>query len=617
MSAAPRLPRLVAAAITVLTCSIARANSATVPDNFSSIQAAIDFGADTIFVREGSYAEAPQAFRPITLRGLGTERPVLAGLAISNPDQWPSKRWSISDLNIAGRVTITTAWPGPRGLTIEIARCTLDSGFVHHSDDPDDLDIFGLVDCFVGNASYARAGVVYMHRDTLRAGVTLDAAESLEVSNCWFRGGEGVALDINGDYLPGQVQDCVFENYATAIRLSDVVDFVVASNVIRHMSSAGFICASGEYYQFRNNLLSDCHVGVATRSDGLYCRDNTLMRMDGIGLLVSYAESLRVERNIVAACGASAIAVRGGSYSKRLQFYENTLYGNSGSGIDLEPLIGEGDSIWVQGNIVSRNSGWGLRPKNPQEVILLGCNDWYDNGLGAVEGMTTVVSDLSVDPLFCDIANDDVHLYSDSPLLGQPRCAQIGARGVGCRPPALKALTVSSSRVGLGVKWEFVAASAVECWIERADRAAGPWDSLGTGTPMGSNAFELMDAAVAPDRDYYYRVAWKDRGTTVRGGAEAGTWTVEGGLSAISPNPAHGGVQVDWILAKQGFTDIQVFDLVGREVAVVARGSFSLGRHRARWDGQWAGHGVAPAGMYIVRITTSDRAASHRVLLFR
>src|SRR5205814_5000053 len=113
---------------------------------------------------------------------------------------------------------------------------------------------------------------------------------------------------------------------------------------------------------------------------------------------------------------------------------------------------------------------------------VLRCNDWFANGLGAVSGVEESPLDLSVDPGFCDLVNDNVGLYSDSPLLSLTQCMQVGALGVGCSPPTLKTMSLVSNRAGIGVAWEFEAASTVQSWIERADHPGGQWDSVGTGT---------------------------------------------------------------------------------------------------------------------------------------
>jgi len=297
-----------------------------------------------------------------------------------------------------------------------------------------------------------------------------------------------------------------------------------------------------------------------------------------------------------------------------LHFAQNTLYKAHGSGI----LIGEGDgTLTAEGNIGYGMSEFGLEVIPVTVSTVLRCNDWFANGLGAVSGVEESSLDLSVDPGFCDLSNDHVGLYSDSPLLMQTQCTQIGARGASCSPPTLSSIDLASSRIGLEVEWQFEAASVVECWIERADRAGGPWDSLGPGRMVASNSFELLDHAVAPDRAYNYRVAWRDRGTTVRGSPASGSWTDVGRLSSVSPNPARGEITIDWVLARPGPTDIRIFDLAGREVSVVARGTFDVGRHQVRWDGRWEGRGIAPAGMYVVRISNGERTTSHRVLLLR
>jgi hypothetical protein len=178
---------------------------------------------------------------------------------------------------------------------------------------------------------------------------------------------------------------------------------------------------------------------------------------------------------------------------------------------------------------------------------------------------------------------------------------------------------VVSIRAGLRVQWAFATPPASGSWIERAEQLAGPWDSLGTvGVGAGAgNSFEYVDAAVAPNREYHYRVSWTDRGAIVRGSPISGTWTEAGRLSSVTPSPAHGEATVEWVLSHPGMTEIRVFDLSGREVATVARAAYDVGRHQARWDGRWDGRGAAPAGMYVVRIANADGTSTHRVLLLR
>src|SRR5437016_4102285 len=82
------LGKALAAGLLVLAAAPAAAVTVIVPDDWPTIQQAIDSGADTVLVRDGNYAEVPQAYRGVTLLGLGDRHPRLAGLAISNPYEW-------------------------------------------------------------------------------------------------------------------------------------------------------------------------------------------------------------------------------------------------------------------------------------------------------------------------------------------------------------------------------------------------------------------------------------------------------------------------------------------------------------------------------------------------
>ena len=56
------------------------ASTVIVPDEVSTVQLAIDSGADTVLVREGAYPETPNVERNLVLRGIGvSSRPRLNG----------------------------------------------------------------------------------------------------------------------------------------------------------------------------------------------------------------------------------------------------------------------------------------------------------------------------------------------------------------------------------------------------------------------------------------------------------------------------------------------------------------------------------------------------------
>lgn len=75
-------------------------------------------------------------------------------------------------------------------------------------------------------------------------------------------------------------------------------------------------------------------------------------------------------------------------------------------------------------------------------------------------------------------------------------------------------------------------------------------------------------------------------------------------LSAARPNPSTGATAFTFTLPMAAEIDLAVFDLRGRRVTQLARGSFGPGAHPARWDGS-----TAAPGIYFARLTARAGAA--------
>jgi hypothetical protein len=144
--------------------------------------------------------------------------------------------------------------------------------------------------------------------------------------------------------------------------------------------------------------------------------------MDGIA--VGY--TARADSNVVGRAGGVGVRV---DLSSGFPGHarHNTVYQSAGAGFELAGA--NADSITH--NIAYANGGAGL-VWSGTGVPVLGCNDWFANSGGATSGVAPGASDLAVDPLFCNVAQDDVTLSQASSLLAAPGCGQIGARGEGC-----------------------------------------------------------------------------------------------------------------------------------------------------------------------------------------
>ena len=75
---------------------------------------------------------------------------------------------------------------------------------------------------------------------------------------------------------------------------------------------------------------------------------------------------------------------------------------------------------------------------------------------------------------------------------------------------------------------------------------------------------------------------------------------------AVGPSPAAGAVRVRFELAAPAAVRLAVYDVLGREVAVLAEGHRAAGPHAATWAG-------GPAGTYLVRLDAGGRTATRAV----
>ncbi len=92
-----------------------------------------------------------------------------------------------------------------------------------------------------------------------------------------------------------------------------------------------------------------------------------------------------------------------------------------------------------------------------------------------------------------------------------------------------------------------------------------------------------------------------------RGGQPAGL-----ALGAIHPNPFTSGTTVPFNVGAGSRVRLAVYDMLGREVAVLAEGDLPAGGHRAQFDGSRLASGV-----YLVVLEAGGQRQANRVLLLR
>jgi len=127
----------------------------------------------------------------------------------------------------------------------------------------------------------------------------------------------------------------------------------------------------------------------------------------------------------------------------------------------------------------------------------------------------------------------------------------------------------------------------------------------------------LMEPAINPDltsdidlTDPVFRdIGWMPRVLDVPGGGPAARVAL-----ANKPNPASGATDIQFSLVADERIELSIYDLSGRAVRELAKGTFSAGPNTVHWDGLDAnGHPVAP-GIYMARLKGTHTQATHNVV---
>ena len=84
-----------------------------------------------------------------------------------------------------------------------------------------------------------------------------------------------------------------------------------------------------------------------------------------------------------------------------------------------------------------------------------------------------------------------------------------------------------------------------------------------------------------------------------------------------APNPFNLATVIRFTLARPADGRLAVYDALGREIAVLAEGSFAVGSHTFRWDG-WDNLGApVSSGVYIYRLIAGGKSETRRMLLVK
>ena len=83
-------------------------------------------------------------------------------------------------------------------------------------------------------------------------------------------------------------------------------------------------------------------------------------------------------------------------------------------------------------------------------------------------------------------------------------------------------------------------------------------------------------------------------------------------LAQNYPNPFNPATEISFDLPRGSWVRLEVFNLIGQRVAILADSRFAAGHHTIRWDA-----GNCASGIYLYRIETDGFTAARKMVLLK
>jgi hypothetical protein len=183
----------------------------------------------------------------------------------------------------------------------------------------------------------------------------------------------------------------------------------------------------------------------------------------------------------------------------------------------------------------------------------------------------------------------------------------------------LSLFTAEPAGGALELRWSFSEGNEIATVdLERANRADGPWEMITAERLVEAGVTVTRDLGVQAGHTYYYRLAVKTAsGERLTFGPVIGTLAeaiAKFELSRLSSNPSDGPIRFEFAVPREAKVRVSVMDVSGRELEVLASGTYQVGRHTVTWTGNRKG--AAPrSGVYFIRYQTPVGSFSSRVVV--
>jgi hypothetical protein len=151
------------------------------------------------------------------------------------------------------------------------------------------------------------------------------------------------------------------------------------------------------------------------------------------------------------------------------------------------------------------------------------------------------------------------------------------------------------------------------------DREQSSWVDLSLGTP-GGGPHPVLQRRIESFGPHPYRLAIVTGSEGYVADATRQALTVPGqvSLDPSAPNPFRTATRIRFGLPRAERVTLEIYSVLGQRVAVpFDRAPLGPGYHTAVWDGRITGGGLAPSGVYLVRLLPGGEALTRRVVLVR
>jgi len=366
--------------------------------------------------------------------------------------------------------------------------------------------------------------------------------------------------------------------------------------------------------------------------DNCIISDNTT-GSNGGGIMLNGVDEATIKYTSV--IGNSAQEYFGGMYVNDLdESFHNMTFSQNSASLGGVVGIGENANIQLKNSIVWSNSVGG---GNFGSTDGTGSVDFtYSN----IEGGFMGEGNISLDPLFKDVSNNDFTLEIGSPCI-DAGIADLDADGVddiddynGLSPDmgayetsmaAVNGFTVFNTPTSIILSWEAIENSAFLYYYLERSTTADFTENL-VGFYINTNYYD--DSEVDYQTEYFYRVSfyadgWSEFSETLSMMLEwldtnkSENIPDEFSLQQNYPNPFNPSTNLGYNLKEDTMVSIIVFDILGKKVVELVNEYQSAGYKRVQWNAKNSGGMPVSPGVYIYTIKTGNFTDSKKMIFVK